>query len=81
MSGGTAGQGDSRIFWLNRGPRHLLFQYEVLFLCLPGEARLRATGATASAGFGKYRQIAGASRPHGDQVKMPGGSSHLGRLG
>ena len=28
MSWGTAGQGDSRISCLNRGPRHLLFQHK-----------------------------------------------------
>ena len=30
--------------------------------------------------LGKYRQIFGALRPHGEQVKVPGRSSQLGSL-
>jgi hypothetical protein len=37
-------------------------------------------GCAASGGIGESRQIGGASGPHGEQVKMPGRSSQLGRL-
>jgi len=33
-----------------------------------------------SGGIGKYRQIFGALRAHGEQVKMPGRSSQMGSL-
>jgi len=33
-----------------------------------------------SGGIGKFRQIVGALRPYGEQVKTPGRSSQMGRL-
>ena len=36
--------------------------------------------AQRSGGIGKYRQIVGALRPYGEQVKTPGRTSRMSRL-
>ena len=89
MSQGTVGQGASRRGF--RGPRggwgwwwigahYLPFwpQSPILvgyLVQLAYVALVRQAGAV-----GKFRQIVGAPRPYGEQVKTPGRSSQMGRL-
>ena len=89
MSQGTAGQGASRRcfrgppggwgrWWI--GADYLPFwpQRPILVGYL---AQLAYVALVQQSGaVGKYRQIFGALRPYGEQVKTPGRSSQMGRL-